>query len=58
MKRIAIALLAALGMSSAVLAYDVDASRQNPSYEQVAAGEALPAGESAYGYSTHDPYTE
>jgi hypothetical protein len=28
------------------------------SYDRIASGEALPSGESAYGYSMSDPYTD
>lgn len=48
MKRIT-ALCAALGFAGAAFA---------GSYDQVASGEALPEGESAYGYSMSDPYTD
>lgn len=49
MKRMTIGFLAAIGFAGAAVA---------GSYDQVASGEALPEGESAYGYSTSDPYTD
>jgi hypothetical protein len=59
MKRMA-AVLAALGISGAALATDSsDLTRmEEQSYESIASGEAIPEGESAYGYSMSDPYTD
>jgi hypothetical protein len=59
MKRTTIGLLAALGFAGAAFAESADVSRMEwQSYEQIASGEALPEGESAYGYSMSDPYTD
>lgn len=59
MKRMA-AVLAALGISCA--AYATESSdltqMEEQSYDRIASGEALPSGESAYGYGMSDPYTE
>jgi hypothetical protein len=59
MKRMA-AVLAALGISCAAYANDSsDLTRmEEQSYDRIASGEALPSGESAYGYSLSDPYTD
>ena len=56
MKRMA-AVLAALGISTAAVASDLT-QMEEQSYDRIASGEALPSGESAYGYSMSDPYTE
>jgi hypothetical protein len=59
MKRMA-AVLAALGISCAAYANDSSdlAQMEEQSYDRIASGEALPSGESAYGYSTSDPYAD
>jgi hypothetical protein len=59
MKRMA-AVLAALGISCAAYANDSSdlTQMEEQSYDRIASGEALPEGESAYGYSMSDPYTE
>ena len=57
MKRMA-AVLAALGISAAAYASDDLTQMQDQSYDAIASGEALPQGESAYGYSLSDPYTD
>jgi hypothetical protein len=48
MKRLT-AVLVALGFSAAAFAGQ---------YDEIASGSALPAGESAYGFSMSDPYTD
>jgi hypothetical protein len=59
MKRMTIGFLAAIGFAGAAFANSSDVSRmEDPSHEQIASGEALPEGESAYGYSVSDPYTD
>ena len=59
MKRMT-AVLVAMGFSAAAFAHQPGdlTQMQEQSYDRVASGEALPAGESAYGYALSDPYTD
>jgi len=57
MKRLT-AVLVAMGFSAAAFAHEPGELTQmwEQSYDRIAAGEALPPEESAYGYGLSDPY--
>jgi hypothetical protein len=59
MKRMT-AVLVAMGFSAAAFAHQPGdlTQMEEQSYDRIASGEALPADESAYGYSMSDPYTD